>query len=131
MSALCQLHLPQQWSNLRYTGRIYVVLRCILTPEPTFAQFILVQNTNSKNRDSVQTLESDEGGGVMTNFYLFFYGKKFPQQMKATCSRAGVCYCLTTNNFYPKSQTAVAQPGNIFVDLCSEVMFYLINAVYS
>ena len=27
MSALCQLHLPQQWSNLRYTGRIYVILR--------------------------------------------------------------------------------------------------------
>ena len=23
----CQLQLPQQWSNLRYTGRIYVILR--------------------------------------------------------------------------------------------------------
>ena len=30
MSAPPQLHLPQQWSNLRYTGRIYVILRYIL-----------------------------------------------------------------------------------------------------
>ena len=24
---MCQCHLPQQWSNLHYTGRIYVILR--------------------------------------------------------------------------------------------------------
>ena len=27
---MCQPHLPQQWSNLRYTGRICVIYRYIL-----------------------------------------------------------------------------------------------------
>ena len=91
MSVLCQLHLPQQWPNLRNTGPIYGILRykiaCFMML--SLPVFYMLQETYLHHSEKSQKFTSNMFEYLLEKYqYLVIVIKKSGLNFY-TCSAAG------------------------------------------